>query len=40
MSKNCINKRENMISLEEYCNKIISIYEDTISENKSTGDKK
>lgn len=27
MSKNCINKRKNMISLEEYCNKLLNIYE-------------
>ncbi len=39
MSKNCLNKRKSMISLEEYCNKIINIYKDTISENKSIGDK-
>lgn len=38
MSKNCINKRKNMISLDEYCNEIIKIYKEVINTNKSNGD--
>ena len=30
MSKNCIEKREKMISLEQYCEKVLEIYNQTI----------
>lgn len=32
MSKNCIDKRENMITLENYCNEIMKIYQSVIDE--------
>ena len=32
LSQNCMNKREKMISLEEYCQKIYDIYESVIAE--------
>ena len=32
MSKNCIDKRDRMITLNEYCEKIMGIYKDIIDE--------
>ena len=34
MSKNCIEKRKNMISLDEYCEKVLDIYKNVIQERK------
>lgn len=34
LSRNCINKREKMISLEEYCHRIYDIYEAVLAENR------
>ncbi len=34
MLKNCIEKRKNMISLDEYCEKVLDIYKNVIQERK------